>query len=667
MAAGSRATKTRRLIAIHLVTRSRPGPKLVFHYPPNPKAVRHDHGVKSNDPSDLSDDFSDADAESGKLPPTSHAKHMNGRRTGNNDPAPPNTILGFSEDSLEKLLSPGCWCDRKKFEVSLDGLTYVGHPIYAAYDGSWDGKHTHGPAASKQELKIPTSPTATMRETEGGNDARTKLGITITEPQTPAKAVRDFTHVAESLESQGGLSMAASINSSSTVSAVAPEQLTMFNVIFVLARPNSRLLQQEASEMYQHIAKQFSKALHYCQRQTSYVGTESKKLLALKAKAKQEGLSTDKLWSQMLESSELAWALKEVYEKISVGEIAGIRLNGMEMSLRCPTHDESETHSESNPGPHCGLLLLEEKDVLLRELAHFQDASPLAYFIREHTPTKSLQKHAVKLGMPIYNILWLARHLIKWRKVLVIPPLHARNVYMVGLDAPVDNLADHVPKYAHKFSALPDLPQMLKMLSGKPIRYGMLVPSRDHRAPYMEILAYLVQHKFVQQLRTFGWLQAVPGLKKKAEVEPPGDQNRRPLSVVSLLSPQLRPIEDDIVSVSSERTAIPVSAADNAKRESNAIDSTTNAHNESGHEIKTLMIVTNPLDPTAEQAECLEKIRDSINDDDLRNRFPSLVRYFNGEKALEDIAANEGLKRSRVDAWLETLQNEGFLLTFRHL
>jgi hypothetical protein len=49
---------------------------------------------------------------------------------------------------------------------------------------------------------------------------------------------------------------------------------------------------------------------------------------------------------------------------------------------------------------------------------------------------------------------------------------------------------------------------MLAMLGGgRPLKFGALIQSRDHRVPYMEILAWLVRHELVAQLKTVGWLQ----------------------------------------------------------------------------------------------------------------------------------------------------------------
>lgn len=424
------------LNAVFLITRSRPGPKLVFHYPAS--LPRKPWGARcQNDDADASDLESDeeddnnatsheqADSYPGLVDDAENAAAELGTssRSANSEKASDDSILGYSVDSLEKLLSPGRWSDRKKFEVCLNGVTFIGYPVYANQDGSWSMKDTN--AVAREDTGGESAGVPTEEEPTDIDQIGPSANITITAPQTLAKSGRDFMHAPESLDSQGGPSLATSMNSASTTSGAVREQLTMFHVVFALTSQT----QDQTVDVYQQVLKKFSKSLHYCQKQTSYVAVESRKLLAMRAKAKQTKMRLEALWTQMVESSELAWAMKKVFERISAGEIAGIRLNGMEMSLQVRFNGARSITDDTVVGPHSGLLLLEEKEVLLRELSH-PEASPLAYFIREHTPTKSLQKQATKLNMPLNDMTYLAHHLIKWRKAKAIAPLHPSNMYV---------------------------------------------------------------------------------------------------------------------------------------------------------------------------------------------------------------------------------------------
>lgn len=663
------ASRATRLIAVLLVTRTRPGPKIVFCYPPNPSIGQDnvDSNGNSIDPADESD--TDSGGEGVPTPLRQTLNHgvdwTRGRLAsttqGTSNSTGVDDILGFSEDSLEKLLSPGCWCDRQKFEVNLDSMTFVGHPIYAAQDGSWAHKHTHETTPRKKVDKTIThSESAPLNRGESYTNEGEQPGITIIEPNTPSRGDHDFVHMPESFETQGGLSLGTSMNSASTTSATIPEPLMSFNVIMVLGPAKTASHKLDVSDLYHHIVKKLGKALHYCQKHSSYVGIESRKFMALKAKAKQESVDGVDLCKQMVDSCELAWALKEVYEKISIGAVADIRLQEKQMSLYIPNIPKDDLLKLDI---HSGLLLLEDRETLLRDLAH-PDASALAYFIREHTPTKSLQKLAGRLGMSIEHVLHLARYLVTWQKARVIAPLHRYNYYVMSPEAPLHRLQEYIMDYALTFPVLLPLPEVLRYFNRTPLKFGALPPSRDHREPYMGVLAYLVRHGFFQQLKTSGWLRAPTTPKRKAAA-PPINQNTRPLSVASLLSPQLRPVDDDAASVSSERTAIPVSRIESLRRKPTAATPASAQESDQGPE--SYSIITGPTTPSEDDGKRLQHIKDSITDAELADHLPSLFQYFDGAAVLEEIGPREGLKRSKVDAWLVQLQEAGFLLTFHHL
>ncbi|KAK5717941.1 Nitrogen permease regulator 3 [Elasticomyces elasticus] len=612
-----------KLIAVLIITRSRSGPKLVFHYPAAPTAG----AAKQTSDEDDSDVGSEAEHDDVNEDAAVRSTKQRGTENGNAE-----RLLGYSIDSLEKLLSPGRWSDKKKFEVCVDGITFIGHPVYARNDGEWSSKpqaHREQDLLNKKDQDVRSGVTSFER------DPSDTANITVTAPGSPSRVPEDYTHVPDSLDSQQMLSLGTSMDSTSTASGIPTEQMAMFHAVFVV-RGNQ---QTYATEVHEHIAKPLSRALHHCQKRHDYVSVQSRKMIALKTKAKQNGTDSTVILTQMIEHSELAWALKEVYEKVSMGEVAGIRLNGTEISLHIPP---VEVEVGAMDG-YSALLLLEDKDALLRELSH-QDANPLAHFIREHTPTKPLGKLATKVNIPLPDLLHLAQHLVKWRKARSIPPLHSSNAYILHPSAPMDKVAGLIPPYARRFATLPTLPQMLKVLSGKPIKYGMLIPSRDHRAPYMEILAFLHRHGFVTRLQTCGWLRSRPDAKNRSKRE-------RPISGLSLLSPQLRPVDDDASSVGSEQTVITTLPAQDEDVDDD-------------HALRQTLIL-DPADLTPEQSNALTNMIDSLSDAELRERMPQLLKYFDGKHVLEDIAVQGGLKRAKVEDWLVTLQTKGHLTTFR--
>ncbi|KAK0333938.1 Nitrogen permease regulator 3 [Friedmanniomyces endolithicus] len=634
-----------RLIAVLLITRSRSGPRLVFHYPPVPQAIlpRRATDAAEDDASDLESDAGAGDDDPDRIlsthRPLTAPLDLDSNRglesdiDANRDASSSSgDLLGYSVDSLERLLSPGRWAARKKFEICLNGITFLGHPMYAREDGEWGPKSATG---RRRSIPAPSP----CRDGDGQATAET-TNITITAPGSPAKAFQDYTHMPDSLDSRHAISLGTSMESTSTASGLPAEQMAMFQVVFALRSDQ----QTYAAAIHEHVAKKLSKALHHCQMQHDYVSLESRKILALKSKTKQNQTSPDDLHIQLVEHSELAWALKEVYEKIAVNDVAGIRLNGTQISLHIPQDRPPTTPSSPPLTLHSALLLLEDKEALLNSLSH-PEASPLAHFIRSHTPTKPLLKLATNLNIPSNEILYLSHHLIKWRKARAILPLHPRNTYVLHHEAPIDKLVELIPIYAARFAAVPTLPQMIKVLSGKPMVYGLLIPSRDHREPYMEILAFLDRHGFVARLQTFGWLRVGSGDEQRGESE-------RAVSGVSLLSPHLRPVEDDEVSVASERTVVTTLPAEGS-----------GTRQDDG--VLRERLILDPADPSTEEGEAVDRIMDSLADTELRERLPQMLKYFDGEHALEDIAVREDLKRAKVEEWIAMLQTEGHLVTFR--
>lgn len=142
------------LIAVLLITRSRPGPKLVFHYPPVPQDDPQ-HLTRENEPySDGNDSDSDCSTDS------ESSTRIRGRPQDAScpsvchetpeEPDPLGKVLGHEVGSLERLLSPGRWSEKKKFEICLDGVTFVGLPVFAKEDGTWAAREDGDAAASSQ-------------------------------------------------------------------------------------------------------------------------------------------------------------------------------------------------------------------------------------------------------------------------------------------------------------------------------------------------------------------------------------------------------------------------------------------------------------------------------------------------------------------------------------
>ncbi|KAF4556936.1 Nitrogen Permease regulator of amino acid transport activity 3-like protein [Elsinoe fawcettii] len=412
-------------------------------------------------------------------------------------------VLGYSTEGLGKLLSPGRETRKKRFEVGVGDVVFLGYPVFVREDGGWRKKK--------------------RRKEERREASRDRLG-----DELAAKS---------SFRSEG---MSDEVKSTSTSSGINSNEMVMYHVVFVM-RPRPLEFQDKVGEMYDYVVKKFAKALKYEQARSGYVWAESRKILELKAKGKENGTPLSLLWPTIMQASHLARSMAHVYSAISASKIAHVAIGEtVDIILQIPqpvsTSFAPTPGDPKRPGlwlttatmleedgalsPHAGLLLLQDKEAILKEIENDNRelANPLALFIRELTPTKSLQKMAIRLSLRLPDLLFLARHLISWRRARAIPPLHLRDIYMVSPLADMKKFPEASEMFERRFPGLPSLSRMLQSLSSRSLPYGFLVPSQDHKPPYMEILAWLLRGNWVTQLRTFGWIRVSADIKAKATV-----------------------------------------------------------------------------------------------------------------------------------------------------
>ena len=434
-----------------------------------------------------------------------------------------------------------------------------------------------------------------------------------------------------------------------------------------------------------------------------------------------------------------------VYDSISSSKIAHINLGEVDTSLQIPqavstsflptplepqipglwltTATLIDEDLDITLSPHAALLLLEDADTLIKEVeGDAKELSvPLAYYIRNTTPTKSLKKISAMLSIALEDIEILARHLIYWRRARAIPPLHPRDTYLVSPNADLRSLRKSMLAYSARFPTLPSMPEMLHKLSIAPRPYITLIPSKDHKVAYMEILAFLMRGGWVTQLRTFAWIRVMPEVKFAVAVQPEeSDRNDDRSSVADQRSDRLTTPSPsapskataDVSDLSSRKASQMTKAADesanfssvNGKHPSEAITTRPGRNmpalltkasypefqREGGKEGKekkeerpletvpkstkstsdpSLLAPTLILAPHKAnnlESRWMDRIRSTIRDPELRDLWPLWVRYFDGQHALDEIATREGLKRKKVAALLSQLREMGVLLTVRH-
>lgn len=585
------------LIAILLVIKTRAGPRLVFHYPPAPSATS---GSSALDPawygtpgpntaysdhsgsewsSDDGDTTGDEDGTNGSRAGSRHdtggsvkssrtrrtpagvreeigeellersrdrdvksrasARDAHDERHGSGEPEPEwEELLGFGADGLSKMLTPGRAFSKKRFELGIDQLVFLGAPRFVREDGLWKkkrkAKRKAGGADDSENENGVNGPSELHDKQADGDDDPTQESRGMSQRDLEQIPVFDPAY-GHGLMS-GAASRAASDVGSDSTNGPGSDMI-MFNVVFVL-NPPALEYGIRVEDMYENVVRKFAKALKYEQAQTNYIYKESRLILSMKDKAKEQRAPIYSLWPTILKNSGLAKAIAITFDAISNNKIAHVNFGmDFDMSFQVPQAEATPTiatpydpqmpglwlttatmlEDEEDPilSPHSALLLLEDDDTLLKEVE--SDAKelsgPLAYFIRHLTPTKSLLKLSQMHSMSLKDLQFLARHLIYWRRARAIPPLRPRDTYIVSPNADLRALSAAIPAFSTRFPMLPPLPKILHLLSGNPRPYGALIPTKDHRPAYMEILAWLMRGGWVTQLRSFGWVRVSTEVK----------------------------------------------------------------------------------------------------------------------------------------------------------
>ncbi|EEP78619.1 conserved hypothetical protein [Uncinocarpus reesii 1704] len=579
------------LVAIILITCSRAGPRFVYHYPPSPSVAsassRRSSRAKpartsDSSPSSDNDEGSSSDEDEpnhtprlGSPRPTdrnlhrlssgshtikSSAQHKkrslessdqddaennrDDRRAGgaNGPDNPPwDCFLGLATNTWEKLLCPSSSWHKRRFEVGVNDLAFVGWPVFVREDGRWRKKW------KKKKKKTPAGYTVLDEASLGADyDGHTNDG-----EDYEAEHSHNMPDQPDNDDEPSRSSMETNTEEDESVTDGNKESMTMFNVVFVMNPPilehNSRI-----KENYDNVIKKLGKGLKSEQATANYVWKEAQTILQIKEKARENMASLLALYEELLSKSSLAQAIATVYRSISTSKIASITLTPhTTMSLQIPpltstpylpgptepaypglwlTTADSVSATDEAPeveysGPskvlakHFALLLLSDEDTILKDVEASMGTlgPPLAHYIRSSKPTKSFAQISARSSIPLSDIQVLATHLIYWRRARAVPPLNKQDTYIVSPNCDLSKLPLATAAYEAAFPTMPSLPKMLAMLSGTPRPYAYFIPSREHKDVYYDILAWLMRGGWVTQLRTFGWLKVDPEVKSIVE------------------------------------------------------------------------------------------------------------------------------------------------------
>ena len=731
------------LLAILLVVQGRTGSgaEIVYHYPPDPlSAERPSYTFDSTDEDDEESSSSDSEESSSEDDFdlfTSHlgkgltvlqnqdsqsqnsddeeSNYLSKRRTRDNGQWKPSwePLLGLGEDGLVSLLAPGRAWHKRRFELGINDMTFLGRPVYAREDGFW-----HKPKKSR----------AQRAEDEG----------------TQSEATIDDSGPDEEENGSGAHGPTQThVDTSQHVKELPKSQLTMFHVVFVMD-PSPLEHTVRVKEMYDHVVKKLSKVLKFAQARHNYVWEQAELLQSIRSTHLQQQSSTRVLYTELKQRSSLASAMTKVFDNISESKIAAITITPkLSVSLQIPPINSSAyLPSLSEPPLQPGLWLTTSTDaisgseldlpaltapiqlsknftLLLKSssqkvLKDIQSsggplAMPLANFIAHLKPTKSFYKTSIASHIAFNDIQHLAHHLIYWRKAIAIPPLHQRDTFIVSPNANMSKLLPACKTYEAAFPMMPSLPKILTALSGTPAPYGTLIPSTDHKEEYYRVLAWLMRDGWVTQLRTFALVRVDPETKKAVR-EKERDEARgtktpveREVSDVAKSFGSGTPTTTASGALSSfkQRPSMMSRPSSDGRQSISTEGMSTRAAAQVKHNPKAASLVLSPQRASTEESRWLDYIASSISSSrsssqsnlsasptasfsdskaaDVRRYWPLFVKYFTGQEALERIPIREGLKRKLVWDLLgkmgldfdggvedEKGENKKVLMTIRH-
>lgn len=537
-----------------VINRNRDGPRFVFHYPPH--IVPIESRLNQDDDDIVDDDDFILDRTAG---PTNGSTPYNLNvadiiswdqddhiiTDSGTQIVPWEHVAGYPTKDLEMILTPGRAYHKSLFQISLDPLYFVSYPIHKPENGIWKKKskkqrekQRHGSSEVPKRDDGRASPHDDGQDSEAktndgeSNHALDTRNIDVKDMATEKTATGKQTPVPEETEDK-------------------ISNMTMFNLVFIL-NPSKHEAKDLIETMYTNIIRKVNKAYKYVQQRSDFVWKESKKILQLKDKAREDKRKMSQLWDEILQTSSLAASMQDLYDAISRNKIAALQLETSEGTIThsvqipvpfhiadLPPQDREEdsrglwiTTVNSFVGddtveePHYldknfALLLKDDDKKIIAELSADPDDTTLAMieFVRHSKPTISFHQVAQQTN----NILTLgqvrkyAQHFILWRRAIAIPPLHARDVYILSPNADIKTLPRASAAWARQFPFAPGLPNFLQELCQAPRPYKWFCPSKSFRPNYLVMLAWLLRGGWVTQLCTFAYVIVWPEILYEVE------------------------------------------------------------------------------------------------------------------------------------------------------
>ncbi|KAG8960226.1 hypothetical protein FRC03_006882 [Tulasnella sp. 419] len=476
-------------------------------------------------------------------------------------------MLGYSSTMLAEILSPKQALCHQKFELFVDELAFIGHPVHIGKDGTWGWSEVYdtptlNPFGDKdhrgRSLGRETSPY--LSELILSPDAlRSEL------PQSRPPPIRPLKRPSDSIRS--------------------------FHLVLVLDRPDPSFVASSnifkfVDVYYKQIAFKLTAAMHHEQGRVDFITHETNTLLTSREACITSSAYTNNhalafidvdicsdaplssYIEQSLEKSTLAATIRTVYEAITNDSIANVLINDIPVHIQLPPNhnaqlcddfendedqeyltqlllDETEQDEHDAEGrwydeiqygwrlppllPWKTIILTNNDDPIAglwtgQARAETGDEKTpeelLRRFVGMLSPSLSFSDIAVLLDLDLEAEVYpMARLLVYNRKAKIIDviPSSLKNVYV-----PAQRISKPISEFATSFAKafpnnLPALPVLLSSISTSQRAFATIVPDVEQLSPYTDVLVWLLRHDLVNMLHVRIRIIVTTGIKSRVK------------------------------------------------------------------------------------------------------------------------------------------------------
>ncbi|KAL0573407.1 Nitrogen permease regulator 3 [Marasmius crinis-equi] len=500
------------LLAVLFVTSSARGSNLVFRWPPFPSAPLRLSRALSEGQGNVSEASykrripSSSDLESSLTDACQDTKHRDEY----------DEVFGYSSEFLAGILCPHTSMCHQKFELIVDDLAFIGHPVCADRDGTWRFKTDKSKVGSR------------------GRESRNRQTSQPEGVPRPSSSPR-------------------SQSADKTTPTNKSTWLNTFHLVMVLDLPDPTSsaagnVSKYFDVIYEQAAFTIAAVLFQEQVLSNFVERECDQLGSLKDDCMNKVTSFTEFCSQAMETSSLAPAMKALYESIKSSSIGHISLNNILVEVQLPPHldvllhnDDDFDHSTFNNSddedleawgpemrfgwrlpalvPWKSLLLLDPSDDFdpfsdLRNPRISPDdqgvAEGLLKFLETANVTLSLADLASLLDWELESQIYpIVRWLVQHRRAKVVDVVHSGLKTVFTLPPKFDTkLSDLITQFASDFADydLPPLPHILSDISTAAVNqtgnhfFASVVRSKDLIPFYHEVVVWMLKRDMLVTL-----------------------------------------------------------------------------------------------------------------------------------------------------------------------